>query len=852
MYALSIDPKNPATLYASVNVHGLYRTEDRGDHWSPADQTLPAHDWVRFLAMDPVSTSTIYVSVGVSPGTTFVSTDAGQSWKDLHLESVGALAIDPRQTSTLYAAAFFEVVKSIDGGATWTSTPGLPSFVAELAMDRAHPDVLYTLGREPLADSRFSVYKTANGGAIWAPTAPLPGPPEGAAVNGVAVDPVSSVVYAASDQGVFRSSDGGATWTSVLGGDFSVVAALRSSEVYATKSHSGDVYQSRDAGAHWVQLSVPDSFGATVFAGSPMEPQTVYAGLGFGGVARSTDSGQTFSRSSRGIAGLNPLPAMDPAHPSDVYAGTEAGLFHSPDGGNSWPLANPDPALTSVAVQPGSLDLFSTLGHSVDGGTTWEALALFAGAGVPAIAARAPQTMFAGNAFCFGLSPNLAEVVKSVDGGSTWNLALDSGWSGCSSVVVSPDGSEVFARVDGFAFKGTSESRDGGASWAALDTSGWPDTGSFAMVLAIDPNDPNLIYAAEAGGIWASTVGGGHWRDISAGLPSPAYLASPDPSLVVDPASPTTLYVSTVGGVYRSLDRGASWSPFSDGLPTGAASGLVIDATGRFLHVAAGGGVYDYDIAVACGASANALCLLGGRFAATVQAVDPRTGRLEVGTARSQTDRWGYFSLPGFTGDANFPEIVVKMADATAIGEGFWVFHSGLTDLEYTLSVVDTVTGQQKSYQNDRSDPQALCGGADTGTFTGSPSTPAAGARVAARASGSAGSIALLGRFTATLSAVDPRTGREAAGVPIPKDAKWGYFSLPDFTGDASFPEVFVKMLDGTSLGGFFWLFHTGLTDLEYTLTVTDQTTGAQNVYRNDRSDPARLCGAADTRAFHD
>ena len=448
---------------------------------------------------------------------------------------------------------------------------GCRSFVGELAMDRAHPDVLYTLGRETFADSKSSVYKTANGGASWVPTAPLPGPPEGVAVNGVAVDPVSTVVYAASDQGVFRSSDGGATWTSVLDGDFSVVAAVRSSEVYATRSYTGDVYQSRDAGAHWVQLSVPDSFGATVFAGSPMEPQTVYAGLGFGGVARSRDSGQTFSRTSRGIAGLNPLPAMDPAHPSDVYAGTEAGLFHSPDGGNSWPLANPDPALTSVAVQPGSLDLFSTLGHSVDGGATWEALPLFSGAGVPAIAARAPQTMFAGNAFCFGLSPNLAEVVKSVDGGSSWNLALDSGWAGCSSVVVSPDGSEVFARVDGFAFKGTSQSRDGGASWAALDTSGWPDAGSFAMVLAIDPNDSNLVYAAEAGGIWASTVGGGHWRDISAGLPSPAYLASPDPSLVVDPASPTTLYVSTVGGVYRSLDRGASWRAFSDGLPAGPA-----------------------------------------------------------------------------------------------------------------------------------------------------------------------------------------------------------------------------------------------------------------------------------------
>ena len=59
-------------------------------------------------------------------------------------------------------------------------------------------------------------------------------------------------------------------------------------------------------------------------------------------------------------------------------------------------------------------------------------------------------------------------------------------------------------------------------------------------------------------------------------------------------------------------------------------------------------------------------------------------------------------------------------------------------------------------------------------------------------------------------------------------------------------------MLDATSLDGWFWLFHTGLTDLEYTLTVTDSISGAQRTYRNDRSDPERLCGGADTQAFHD
>ncbi len=364
-------------------------------------------------------------------------------------------------------------------------------------------------------------------------------------------------------------------------------------------------------------------------------------------------------------------------------------------------------------------------------------------------------------------------------------------------------------------------------------------------MLAIDPTNRNVVYATNGGKLWVSGVGGGQWRDISSGMPSPVSISE----LVVDPVVPTTLYAATPTGVYRSVDAGAGWTAFSEELPDGEANNLRIDATGRFLHVAAGGSVYDYEVSGACTASAAALCLLNGRFLATVEALDPRTGRQEVGHALTQSDRWGYFSLPGFTGDPNFPEIIVKMADATAVGGGFWLFHTGLTDLQYTLSVVDTVTGRQMSYRNDRSDPQSLCGGADTTTFTDVPVEERAVRSRMARSE--TPSLTLLGRFDATLSAVDPRTGREAEGVAVPQGAKWGYFSLPAFTNDATFPEVFVKMVDATALpGGYFWVFHTGLTDLEYTLTVTDRETGAQRVYRNDRSDPSRLCGAADTQAF--
>jgi hypothetical protein len=269
------------------------------------------------------------------------------------------------------------------------------------------------------------------------------------------------------------------------------------------------------------------------------------------------------------------------------------------------------------------------------------------------------------------------------------------------------------------------------------------------------------------------------------------------------------------------------------------------------------------------------------RFWLALYAVDPRTGNVAAGEAIPQNDEFGYFSFPRFTGDPTFPEVMIKMLDARSVACCFWLFHTGLTDLQYTLTVFDTVTGSFKQYQNDRSDPSKLCGGADTQFFDGvtqgslsapalptpqstEPSIPgetfiaaAPGDDLAIReASASclagANTICLLGnRFSATLTAVDPRTGNAGVGTAIPQKDNFGYFSLPSFTGDPTFPEVFIKMADARSFTCCFWVFHSGLTDLEYTLTVTDTTNGAQQTYHNNRSDPSKLCGGADTSAFH-
>jgi PKD repeat protein len=247
----------------------------------------------------------------------------------------------------------------------------------------------------------------------------------------------------------------------------------------------------------------------------------------------------------------------------------------------------------------------------------------------------------------------------------------------------------------------------------------------------------------------------------------------------------------------------------------------------------------------------DALCTLGGRFQLTLAARDHRTGNTGPGLPLQKNDLFGYFALPALTSNAENPEVFVKMLDGREINGNFWTFFGGLTDLEYTLSVRDALTGQTKTYFKP--------GGSSAGGFdVGSGPTPETcagevdGTPLPAEAPSSClanvGQLCLAnGRFRVELAARDQRTGATGSGSSIPQGNIFGYFSIPALTGSASNPEVFVKVLDATSFSGHFWVFFSGLTDLEYTLTVTDTVTGKRKSYRKA---PGSACGAFDTNAF--
>lgn len=113
-------------------------------------------------------------------------------------------------------------------------------------------------------------------------------------------------------------------------------------------------------------------------------------------------------------------------------------------------------------------------------------------------------------------------------------------------------------------------------------------------------------------------------------------------------------------------------------------------------------------------------------FDVTLTARDPRTGATGDGVVLGQNDVYGYFALPSLSGNAGNPEVIVKIVDASSIGQNYWVFYASMTDLEFTISVKENATGVVKTYSADPAHPS---GQFDTSGFASTPTpTPTPGA----------------------------------------------------------------------------------------------------------------------------
>jgi hypothetical protein len=243
--APAIDPQNPSTMFVAGSViggydYGIYKSMDGGASWTPSliASLIPDFSGVATLAVDLRNSNIVYAAFEYqsdepcSDGSLRKSVDGGLTWSSTPFKDLGisascilALVIDPQHPANLYAAfSYGGVFKSTDAGASWSpANSGLTdaqgsSSAQALAIDPRNSHILYTVSSP---GSNWGVFKSNDAGASWnLASSGLPPLPklDNDFLPRLAIDPTNPdrvYVGVVSDNSafVFKSNDGGASWT---------------------------------------------------------------------------------------------------------------------------------------------------------------------------------------------------------------------------------------------------------------------------------------------------------------------------------------------------------------------------------------------------------------------------------------------------------------------------------------------------------------------------------------------------------------------------------------------------------------------------------------------------------------
>ena len=356
--------------------------------------------------------------------------------------------------------------------------------------------------------------------------------------------PILSLMVLLSSSLAGVASAGVNTWTTngPNGGPIAALAIDRSAPatLYAGTSGAG-VFKSSDGGGSWTAINtgLNTTFVVTAIVVDPTTPATLYVGTGLGlvsgdagGVFKSTNGGASWTAINAGLTGTyGGAPAVfalaiDPSAPTTLYASTYGGgVFKTTNGGGSWSAINAGLNIGNIV------------------------LAL-------AIDPSAPATLYAGTGYDVEFGPGVG-VFKSTNGGGSW-IVINTGLTNrsVSALVLDPaDPDTLYAgTVAGFfpgPLGGVFRSTNAGGNWTAISAG---LTSTDVTALAIHPSAPATLYAGTSGGgVFKSTDSGGTWAAANTGLTTLVVNA-----LALDPTGGTTLYAGLSNGVWQ-LSSPTEW-----------------------------------------------------------------------------------------------------------------------------------------------------------------------------------------------------------------------------------------------------------------------------------------------------
>ncbi|PYP72964.1 MAG: sialidase, partial [Gemmatimonadetes bacterium] len=595
------------TVYAGAASGGVWKSVNGGTTFKPVFDKQPVQS-IGAITIDPKNPRVIWVGTGeawmrnsVSIGDgVYKSVDGGESWTNLGLrtsEHIAKILVDPTETNTVYVCVPGRlwsdsdergVYKTTDGGKSWTKIlkgSNASTGCSLLSMDPAHPKTIFagmwdfrrrgwtfrSGGEGPNAPSGSGLFKSTDGGASWtelqAPGATgLPAKPWGRVA--VAVAPSKSdVVYAFIEaeppkNGLYRSEDGGRTWQALDRSQNMIWRPFYFANLIVDPKNENRIYK-------------PD-----------------------GGLIVSTDGGKSFSGISGGAHGDFHDVWIDPDDTDHLITGDDGGLWYSYDAGNKWWKADNLPVSQFYHV---SVDM--DMPYHVYGGlqdnSSWVGASEYPGG----ITSSQWENMYGGDGFWMFVDPTDPDYLYAESQGGEIGRVnrrthearnikplphyqegkLRYNWN--TPIHVSPTqrgtiylGAQVLFR-----------SRDYGQTWERISpdlTTNDPekqkqeqsggvtvDNSSAEMhttIFAIceSPKNPDVVWVGtDDGNLQVTRDGGKTWTNVVGnipGLPKNAWVSSVEAGHFDPGTAYATFDVHTFGDMrpyaYKSADFGATWS----------------------------------------------------------------------------------------------------------------------------------------------------------------------------------------------------------------------------------------------------------------------------------------------------
>lgn len=600
----------------------------------------------------PIDDANTYY-VGAASGGIFKTTDGGTTWQPIFDEqemlSIGDMEISKDNTDVIWVGTgevnagggslVYDgdgMYKSEDAGATWQSK-GLPNIgsVGKILIDPTNEDVVFAAAMGPLFrnDNNRGVYRTQDGGTTWEQVlfiSDITGavdmamhPANGDIVYAAMWERVrrpEATIFGGASSGLYRSTDGGDTWSELTSGLPSAanqkgrisidISQSNPNVLYARYANAAGsiegVYRSADGGTTWQERNSSQLTNVGFhwwFRGiyvDPTDENTIY-NVDFE-VQKSTDGGNNWSDAFPNVHVDQHALAFNASTAGEVLLGNDGGLYYSADDGASSnkELTLPITQLYRLYVDPQNEDKVyagaqdnSTMRTTTGGLSNWTIIN--GGDGFqPLVDASNTNVIYA-------LSQR-GNFVKSINDGASFSSAT-SGISGGdrknwdTPVTFDPNNPQVLYYGANRLYKTTNAT----ANWTAMSpdltngSGGGNNTYGTITTIDVSPLDSNLIYVGtDDGNVWVTENGGTDWTNISVGIPNRWVT-----KVLADRTNVNRVFVTLSGyrygeddgNVYRSNSRGQGWSPIGASLPDIPVNDIVKDVNGN-VYLATDVGVF--------------------------------------------------------------------------------------------------------------------------------------------------------------------------------------------------------------------------------------------------------------------